>query len=89
MATVVTVDKAGRIVIPKEMRDAQGIEAGAQFLLVEGEEGLLWLQRLKPEDIARRLREELRGVPIDRIVRQVEKEANRIARARYPVLARH
>ena len=89
MATVVTVDKAGRIAIPKEMRDAQGIEAGAQFLLVEGEEGLLWLQRLKPEDIARRLREELRGVPIDRIVRQVEKEANRIARARYPVLARH
>jgi len=89
MATVVTVDKAGRIVIPKEMRDAQGIGAGAQFLLVEGEEGLLWLQRLKPEDIARRLREELRGVPIDRIVRQVEKEANRIARARYPVLARH
>src|SRR3989442_7544237 len=62
MTAVVPVDRAGRIVIPKETREAQGIAAGTKFLLIEGKEGSLWLQRLDPQELARRIHEELRGI---------------------------
>src|SRR2546422_8005322 len=60
MTTVVPVDRAGRIVIPKETREAQGISPGTKFLLFEGKAGSLWLQRLDPQELARRIHEELR-----------------------------
>jgi AbrB family looped-hinge helix DNA binding protein len=31
MSTIVEIDKAGRIVIPKKMRDAMGLKAGTQL----------------------------------------------------------
>src|SRR2546427_13061750 len=64
MTTVVPVDRAGRIVIPKETREAQGIAAGTKFLLIEGKDGSLWLQRLDPQELARRIHEELRGIDL-------------------------
>jgi len=87
MATVVTVDKAGRIVIPKDTRDAQKLRSGTQLLLVEARDGL-WLQRLDPEEWARRVREEMAGVDLGPLVRKVERETERFARKRYPALAR-
>ena len=33
MAITVTIDKAGRVVIPKEIRDELGLEAGETLLL--------------------------------------------------------
>src|SRR3989304_1526627 len=47
MATVVTVDKAGRIVIPKDTRDAQKLRSGTQLLLVEARDGP-WRPRPPP-----------------------------------------
>jgi len=88
MASVVTVDKAGRIVIPLETRDAQGLRAGTKMLLVEGEGGLLYLEPLDHRQVAERLRKEMRGVDLKAIVRRVESKANRLAKARYPSLAR-
>jgi len=88
MAAVVTVDKAGRIVIPRGTRHSHGIRAGTKFLLVEGENGLLWLERIDPRELSDRLRREMRGVDLDAIVRRVESEANRLARSRYRALAR-
>src|SRR5437016_3157437 len=64
MTTVVPMDRAGRIVIPKETRDAQGIAPGTKFLLIEGKDGSLWLQRLDPKELARRIHEELQGVDL-------------------------
>ncbi len=88
MATVVAIDRAGRIVIPKETRDAQGIRPGTRFLLVEGRGGVLWLQRLDPEDLARRIRDELKGVDLGPIIEKVEAEIERVATERYPASAR-
>src|SRR2546427_8176637 len=74
MTTVVPVDRAGRIVIPKETREAQGIAPGTKFLLIEGKEGSLWLQRLDPQELARRIHEELRGIDLAPLVAKIEAE---------------
>ncbi|HEY7588813.1 MAG TPA: AbrB/MazE/SpoVT family DNA-binding domain-containing protein [Thermoplasmata archaeon] len=88
MAAVVAIDRAGRIVIPKETRDAQSIRPGTRFLLVEGRKGEIWLQRLDPEELARRVRHELKGVDLDPIIERVEAEIERLAAERYPTSTR-
>ncbi len=42
--TIVTVDKSGRVLIPKALRDALGLKAGSVLIVEEGENEL----RLKP-----------------------------------------
>src|SRR3989304_5756415 len=88
MPTVVTIDKAGRIVIPKETRMAQRVRPGTKFLLVEGRGGRMWLQRLDPEELAAQIREETRGVDLEPIIAKVEREIERLAVKGYPALAR-
>lgn len=87
MVTVVAIDGAGRIVIPKETRTAQGIRPGTRFLLVEGRNGRLWLQRLDPEELSKRIHDELQGVDLGPLIEKVEAEIERLAAERYPPLA--
>jgi len=88
MTTVVPVDRAGRIVIPKETREAQGIAPGTKFLLIEGKDGSLWLQRLDPQELARRIHEELHGIDLAPLVAKVEAEIEALASSKYPPAAR-
>jgi len=88
MPTVVTIDRAGRIVIPKETRDAQNIQPGTKFLLVEGQEGRMWLQRLDPEELAKKISEELRGVDLAPIVAKIKSETEGLAAREFPALRR-
>ncbi len=87
-ATVVTIDKAGRIVIPKDMRDARTLPPGTRFLLVEGADGRLWLQKLDARELATRIQRELKGVNLAPLIEKVEAEANALARKRYPAVTR-
>ncbi len=86
MAAVVSIDKTGRLVIPKELREKLGVEKDTKFLITSGEHGVLMLQKLDAEAIAARLEEELKGVDIDAIVREVRDEINEMVRKRYPKL---
>ena len=88
MTSVVPIDRAGRIVIPKDTREAQGIGPGTKFLLVEGKDGSLWLQRLDPEELARRIHSELRGVDLTPLITKIEAEMEALASAKYPVAGR-
>ena len=88
MAAVVPMDRAGRIVIPKDTREAQGIVPGTKFLLVEGKDGSLWLQRLDPEELARRIHNELRGAHLAPLFAKVEAEMEALASSKYPVATR-
>lgn len=40
MATIVEIDKAGRIVIPKSLRDSLRVRAGDRFVAGEREDGI-------------------------------------------------
>ncbi|MFQ6137235.1 MAG: AbrB/MazE/SpoVT family DNA-binding domain-containing protein [Candidatus Hydrothermarchaeales archaeon] len=86
MADVVTVDKAGRLVIPKSMREELGIGEGAKFLIASSKHGRLLLQKLDPKEIAARLEDELKETDVDAIVERVRKEIDEKARKRYPDL---
>lgn len=81
---VVAMDKAGRIVIPKGTREAQGLVPGTEFLLVEGRDGRLWLQRLDAKELAQRIEDELRGVDLRPLLEKIRSETEALARGRYP-----
>ena len=87
MAEVVSVDKAGRIVIPKAVRDAAGIDEQAKLLVAATADGRVVLQKLDVESLATRIEKELAGKDINRIVRKVREEVNARIRRDYPDLA--
>jgi len=88
MTAVVPIDKAGRIVIPKDTRDAQGIKPGTKFLLVEGKDGSLWLQRLNAEELAGRIHNELEGADLAPFLARIEAEIEALAASKYPAARR-
>ncbi|MBU2560079.1 AbrB/MazE/SpoVT family DNA-binding domain-containing protein, partial [archaeon] len=61
MTEVVSVDKSGRLVIPKPLRKELGIEEGTKFLISSLEGGRVSLQKIDIEEIAGRLRKELKS----------------------------
>jgi AbrB family looped-hinge helix DNA binding protein len=86
MTEVVSVDKSGRLVIPKSLRDELGIGEGTKFLISSLEDGRVSLQKFDIEEVAARLKKELKSVDIDSAVEKVRKEMNEKAKKRYPAL---
>ncbi|MFW6111116.1 MAG: AbrB/MazE/SpoVT family DNA-binding domain-containing protein [Thermoproteota archaeon] len=84
---IVEMDKWGRVVIPKNLRDELHIGEKTRFILTKRGEGGLLLQKVDVEEIAHRLEEELAGKDIDTIVKAVRKEINDKVEVRYPNLS--
>lgn len=87
MTEVISVDKAGRIVIPKAIREAAGIGERAKLLVATAGRGRVVLQKLDVEEIAARLERELAGKDVDAIARRVREEVNARIRKAYPDLS--
>jgi AbrB family looped-hinge helix DNA binding protein len=83
MTEVVSIDKAGRLVIPKSIRDSLGIKGGTKFIVAQGEHGRLFLQKLNIEEIAERLQEEMDSKDVDAIVKRIRKEVNEKVKKKY------
>ncbi len=86
MTDIVSVDKAGRIVIPKAIREAVGIEARSKLLIATAGRDRIVLQKLDVESLAARLEKELTGKDVDGIVRRVREEIRVRIREEYPDL---
>lgn len=86
MTEVVSVDKAGRLVIPKSIRESLGITGGTKFIVTEGEHGRLLLQKFNIDEIAAKFEEEMKDKDIDAIVKRVRKEVNEKLKKRYQKL---
>lgn len=86
MEEIVAVDKAGRVVIPKAIREAAGIDGRAKLLIAVTEAGRIVLQRLDVESVAARLEKELAGRDIDAIAHRIRKEVRARIRREYPDL---
>ena len=84
MAEVVSVDKAGRMVIPKAVREATGIDERAKLLVAAAGRGRVVLQKLDVEEIAAQLEQELAGKDVEQIARRVREEVNARIRKAYP-----
>ena len=86
MADIITIDKAGRLVIPKPIRDVMDIKEGTKFIVTEGEHGRILLQKFEIDDIVARIESETKGKDLDAITKRVRKEMNERLRERYPEL---
>src|SRR2546427_9389814 len=71
---ITTIDKAGRVVIPKEIRERMNLKEDSALLVAETKGGVLILKKLDIKEIADRLRVELKGRDVDEIARRVEGE---------------
>jgi len=82
---ITTIDKAGRVVIPKEIRDRMNLAEDSALLVAETDGGVLILKKLEIKEIADRLRVELKGKDVDEVARRIETESNdRVRRGERP-----
>jgi len=82
---ITTIDKAGRVVIPKEIRERMNLKEDSALLVAETKGGVLILKKIDIKEIADRLRVELKGRDVDEIARRVEEESNeRVRRGERP-----
>lgn len=82
MVSLVESDGSGRIVIPKRIREEHGITGRTQFLLSSNEKGQIILQKIDIEEMALRLQEDLRDVPVEELAQSIRKEINDKIRSR-------
>ncbi len=83
MSEVVSVDKAGRLVIPKSIRDSLGVKNKTKFIILEGDQGQIFLQKIDLEKMATKMEKDLKGRNIDAIVKKVRKDTNAKIRQKY------
>ena len=86
MAELVSIDSAGRLVIPKAIREAAGIDQRAKLVIAVAHHGQLILQKLYVETVAARLNKEMAGKDVDAIFRKGRKELKVLVRQKYPDL---
>ncbi|OLS13570.1 MAG: hypothetical protein RBG13Loki_2821 [Promethearchaeota archaeon CR_4] len=73
--SIVSIDKAGRVIIPVEVRKKLGITANTRLFLIDIGDKIV-IEKLERLEIAKRLQEELKNVDIDKIVAETEGEMN-------------
>lgn len=71
---IVTLDKLGRVLLPKAMRDALHLSPGARLLAVSTKGGKLVLQELDIERLARQADEEANDPEVQRVVKEIRAE---------------
>ncbi len=86
MEDIVAVDRAGRVVIPKAIREAAGIDERAKLLIAVTESGRIVLQKLDVKTVAERLEKELAGRDVDAIARRIREDVRARIRKEYPDL---
>ncbi|MDG6990330.1 MAG: AbrB/MazE/SpoVT family DNA-binding domain-containing protein [Nitrososphaerota archaeon] len=79
---VTTIDKAGRVVIPKEIRERLDLGGDSALLVAETDDGTIILKKLDVKEIADRLRGELKGKNLDEIARRAESDSNERVRSK-------
>jgi AbrB family looped-hinge helix DNA binding protein len=85
MVEIIEVDKAGRIVLPKRLRDEMHIRERTRLILTRRGDKLI-LMRLDVDEIAQRLEEELRGVDVEGIAASIRREINAKIAEEHPEL---
>ena len=80
---IVNVDRSGRLVIPEFIRKKLHLSKEVPLLITEIDDDKILIKKLDRDDIEKRLREELSGIDIDKVAREVRAEVNEEAKKRY------
>jgi AbrB family transcriptional regulator (stage V sporulation protein T) len=79
------IDKKGRILLPKEIRDKMGIKPGEEFLVADVDENAVILRRIDIRKMLEDLIEKAKSVDLEKLEREIEEEGSRVARKKYEI----
>ncbi|MGI0080149.1 MAG: AbrB/MazE/SpoVT family DNA-binding domain-containing protein [Nitrososphaerales archaeon] len=85
---ITKIDKSGRVVIPKEIRQRAHLTEDTALLVTDTSGQIVVLKKLDVKELANRLRQELKGVDVEAIGRRIEDESNERARKQHKALRR-
>ncbi len=74
---IVRIDKSGRLVIPEAIRKKLKIREQTSLLVADVKDDTIVIKKLDEDEIAKRLRDELKEVDIDAFEENVERESNK------------
>lgn len=80
---IVNIDKSGRLVIPEFIRKKLHITKNIPLLITEIDDDKILIKKLDRDEIEKRLKEELKGLDLDKISHDVRNEINEVAKKRY------
>ncbi len=80
---IVNIDNSGRIVIPEFIRKKLHLTKNIPLLITELDDDKILIKKLDRDEIEKRLKEELKGLDIDKISHEVRTEMNDLARKKY------
>jgi AbrB family transcriptional regulator (stage V sporulation protein T) len=81
---ITSIDKVGRVVLPKETRKRLGITEKTKFLVAEVKEDTIVLKKIDVETMAKKLEADLKDVDLTALFRKVRDETNEKVRRAYP-----
>ena len=83
---IVTIDNTGRLVIPEFIRKKLHLTKKVPLLITELDDDKILIKKLDRNQIEKRLREELKGLEIDKIASEVRTEVNEAAKKKYAAI---
>jgi AbrB family looped-hinge helix DNA binding protein len=81
---IVSIDKAGRIVIPGAMRKMLKLNSGANLLIADVKNDLLIIKKINIEELAEQLEKDFRKIDIDTVVGKVRSDIKEKIRKKHP-----
>jgi AbrB family transcriptional regulator (stage V sporulation protein T) len=81
---IVSIDKAGRIVIPGTMRKRLKLNEGAKLLIADVKNDLLIIKKINIEELAEQLEKDFKKVDIDAVVGRVRSDIKEKIRKKHP-----
>jgi AbrB family looped-hinge helix DNA binding protein len=81
---IVSIDKAGRIVIPGTMRKRLKLNEGAKLLVADVKNDLLIIRKINIEELAEQLEKDFKKVDIDAVVGRVRSDIKEKIRKKHP-----
>lgn len=81
---IVSIDKAGRIVIPGTMRKRLKLNEGAKLLIADVKNDLLIIKKINIEDLAEQLEKDFKKIDIDTVVGRVRSDIKEKIRKKHP-----
>ncbi|MCZ7401748.1 MAG: hypothetical protein O8C61_05965 [Candidatus Methanoperedens sp.] len=80
---IINVDNSGRLVIPEFIRKKLHITKDVPLLITELDDDKILIKKLDRDEIEKRLRQELKGLDIDKIALDVRTGINEAAKKKY------
>jgi len=83
---IVSIDKAGRIVIPCILRKKLKLNEDSKFLIADVKKDLLILKKINIEELAQQLEKDFKNIDIDTVVGEVRSDINEKIRKKHPAV---